>query len=420
MKSGRQSKYGYDSGTSKPESDRLPISNQQLENKPKSILSLLLKSFGVTLFALLLSLLLATPFNASLSGIFSVPERGDFRMTDFYYQLANSRAVRQYDDRIVLIDIGLADREHIAEGLEILSLCEPLAVGLDVNFAYPGDNDSLLMESIAMNPGIVLPLVLEDDGSDKFRIAEKPYFYDSIPGVHYGAVNLPAEKEGALIREFTVDYPLADEAVKVRGKDTSNSIPSFAMAIAGGVDSVAVKECYNRNKQHQFIDYVSREFKIIPIDEIADRAEELTEKYVIVGAMNESGDMHATPIHSYMSGMLIHAYSLSTILDGKFIRTMPRWIDFAIAIILCTVIIFIANRFTGKAKGFTIRVLQFIFLFAVVWIGYSLFLDNYLICNFSHSILMLAFGLFALDIWNGADWLISSGIKRFKTLNKND
>ena len=163
-----------------------------------------------------------------MSGIFSTPERGDFRMTDLYTQMADARPVRQLDDRIVIVDIGLAGREQIAEGLQTLSICEPKAIGMDINFLQPGENDSTLIEAISATAGLVVPLGIEQKGDGTFEVADKPFFYGAMPSLTYGVINLPAERENASIREYAVDFPTPD-----------GQLPSFAMAIAGIADPEA-------------------------------------------------------------------------------------------------------------------------------------------------------------------------------------
>lgn len=134
-----------------------------------NILNLLLKTTGITLLALLLSMALEAPFSSSASAIFSNPEKNDFTLTDVYAQIADGRPVRKMEDRIAIVDIGLGGREEIADALELLQLCGVKAVGVDVNFEEPHEDDSRLLGAIASLPDIVLPLGVEPAG-DKFRI----------------------------------------------------------------------------------------------------------------------------------------------------------------------------------------------------------------------------------------------------------
>lgn len=356
------------------------------------------RAAGVTLLALLLSFVLSSPMTASLSGLFSNPERQDFRTTDLYAQTADSRPVRQWEDRIVVVDIGHAGREEIAECLEILSLCEPKAVGLDVNFAHPTEDDSFLLNAVANTPNLVLPLGLDQTADSKFKITDRPFFFDSISGPDYGAVNFPAESRKASIREYATRFVT----------ESGDTVPSFVMALARIGDPHKAQIILDRGSEHEVIDYPSREFRMIDIADVADNAEKLTGRYVIIGALSEASDMHATPINSYMSGMVIHAYSLASLLDGSRFSEMPEWIDILLASVSCFLIIYFALTLQGKLRGVTLRFIQVAILIATVMFGYFVYIDKYLICNFSHTVIMMAFSLFALDVWNGIEWLVSS------------
>jgi len=342
---------------------------------------------------------LSSPLTASLSSFFSLPERGDFRITDIYAQVADSRPVRKLDDRIVLLDIGYAGRDEIIDCLQTLSICEPKVVGIDINFAYPGDNDSLLIQAIKDLPSAILPLGVESVTDQTFSLSDQPFFFESAENLRYGIVNLPAEKEHASIREYAVNYKM----------DTGGTIPSFAAAMAEEGDSDAASELMKRKNPRETIDYASREFLRMSMDDLTENPEKIAGRYVIVGATNEASDMHSTPVNSYMSGMEIHAYSLSSLLDRSWFIEMPAWADNVLAFILCFIIIFTALTFTGKLRGLILRLLQIAFLIATVWTGYVAYIDHDVICNFSHTVLMLTFGLLALDVWNGAEALVLAG-----------
>ncbi len=364
------------------------------------------KALCVSLLAYMLSCVLSSPLTASLSSFFSLPERGDFRITDIYAQVADSRPVRKLDDRIVLLDIGYGGREEIIDCFQILSICEPKVVGIDINFAYPGDNDSLLIQAINELPSAILPLGVESVTDHTFSLSDKPFFYESEKNFRYGIVNLPAEKEHASIREYAVNYRM----------DTGRSIQSFAVAMAVEGAPDAVSELLKRGNPREPIDYASREFLRMSMDDLMENPEKVAGRYVIVGADNEASDMHSTPINSYMSGMEIHAYSLSSLLDRSWFMEMPAWVDNVLAFILCFIVIFTALTFSGKLRGLILRILQIAFLIATVWAGYVAYIDHAVICNFSHTLLMLAFGLLALDVWNGAEALVLMAVSYYKKL----
>lgn len=355
------------------------------------------KAAGVTALGFIFSLILTTPFSASVSGIFSTPERGDFRMTDLYTQVADARPVRQLDDRIVIVDVGLAGREQIAEGLQTLSICEPKAIGMDINFLQPGENDSTLIEAISTTAGLVVPLGIEQKGDGTFEVADKPFFYDAMPSLTYGVINLPAERENASIREYAVDFPTP-----------GGRLPSFAMAIAGIADPEAAADTRRRGNPRETIDYASRQFSTIAIDEIADNVELVNGRIVLLGALTDAADMHSTPVNSYVSGLMIHAYSLSSVLDRKWLFVIPAWVDYVTAALCCFVFILFAVLCPPRHKwrGMTLRIFQILVLTFAVVFGYMQYIDRALIFNFTHTLLMMAFGLFALDLWNGVEWAV--------------
>lgn len=365
----------------------------------------LLKALCITLLALGLSMCLAAPFSASVSSMFSSPEKTDFVMSDLFASVADHRPVRYLDDRIVLVDIAQAGRGEMAEALEILSFCQPAAVGLDVHFAAPKDpeTDARLIEAISHLPMLVLPLGLSDtenDSSGEYAVTDKPFFHDSLPDLTYAAANLAANHERATIRKFPVKFRTAH-----------GDIPSFSTAIAALGAPVTAERLLDHQAGGVFnnlenIDFPSREFNIIPIDELADHAEGLNGKFVLIGALSDAFDMHATPVNSYMSGLMIHAYSLATILDGNWYTQISDWADYALAFTMCFLLVWLCVSVGSKIKSLMLRLLQVLALYAAVRIGYALYVDNHVIFNFSHTFLMLTFGLFAVDIWNGTDGLI--------------
>ena len=363
-----------------------------------------LKSALITFMACLLAYLIVAPLSESLfAKLFSGAETSDFNMSDMFIQFADSRPVRHLDDRIVLVDIGYAGRGEIAEALDVIAIAEPKVVGLDVNFPEPkGEADTELLSSIMSQKKIVLPLVMEDKNKT-FTIAEKPFFYDSLGNsVKYGAVNLPAKSATANIREFEVEY---SQGAKME------PIPSFVVEMVRLGDPEAYTELKKRGNERETIDYASKEFTVIPIDRILDRADELTGKYVLVGSMGDAYDMHSTPLNSYQSGLMIHASALSTILDGKWFVYLPDIIDYITAAVLCFLLVFASEMILGKGKDLALRLLQLFILILIVWIGYNLFIDHHTIIDLSYTFFVVGIGLFVEELCDGVEelwrWLIA-------------
>lgn len=384
------------------------------------VVRLVLKALGITFLAFLLSKCLIAPFSASTSAIFSSTEKSDFVLTDLFAQVADNRPVREYDDRIVVVDIKDAGRESIAETLETLSLCGPKAVGLDVNFADARDDDSRLLAALAMHPGILLPLGVDvaeaptgtqtggTAGAEeiRFSIGEAPFFYGQLPGVVYGIVNYPTKNAKATIREVPVTFLM----------EKGERLPSFVEAMAQKVAPQAVAKALKTGNSREYISFHSREFMAIPYEEIADRAEELTGKVVLVGSCTDASDLHPTPVGE-MPGIMIHAHALSTMIDGTWLKPMPEYLDGIVAAVICFLIVLAAIGIKSGIRGMLIRFMQLILAYLAVRIGYGLYVDHNIVCNLSSTLLMIAFGLFAVDIWNGGAALcgmIGKRIKRFR------
>lgn len=362
--------------------------------------SAMLKAMGITALAFMLSWLLVKPLSFSITSLFSSPEKDEFTIGDFYANVANRRPVRSLEDRMVIVDIGQMQRPEIARVLDIISTCGARAVGVDVMFAVPMEGDSTLIAAIAANSGsIVMPVKLRDksdsDG-ERFEPELEPFFAGEVDGVRYGAVNLPAKVKGGTIREFATTFPM----------EGGGEMPSFAAAVVEMAYPEEAAGLHRRGNRLETIDYPSREYTVIPGAELIDRTEELIDKIVLVGALNDVDDMHAAPIDSYLSGVYIHAASIATILSGRYYSATPRVADWLLACCLCYIVALIGLLVDYRVKGLVNRTLQLVLVYVVVQIGYLLYINELIVINFTYALMMLTFGLFASDIWIGTHGLI--------------
>lgn len=354
----------------------------------------------VTALAFCLSALIVQPLSFSAMSVFSAPEKNDFSVTDLYAQVADRRPVSMLDPDVVLVDIGAANRAEIAEALHVIAMNAPVAVGVDVVFSDEREGDEALLQALADLPGAVLPVSLAEDsvspGPGKtFRISDASYFMDSGLPLNYAAANLPGLFEGATIREFATGFTLSD----------GRRIDSFPVAVAAAAAPDAVKEMRDRNRPVEVIDYPSRKYVTIDIADLAGRGRELAGKVVLVGAKSDAGDMHSTPIHSFMSGLSIHAAAVSTVLDGSYYDTLGKFPDWLPACVLCFFILLLREFADTALRGMVVRILQLLIVYFAVRVGYSLYVDHHVIFDFSYTMLMMMFGLFAADIWAGLRYL---------------
>ncbi len=322
----------------------------------------------------------------------------DFTINDFYNKVADSRNVSVLDRDVVIIDIANADRDMIADVMETVALCGPRAVGMDILFAEPKENDSRLITALDQCPNLVMAVsVLPDSTGSNFTVDDKTYFTDSLRFATIAAINFPTQQTNRTVREFRPDYPTAD------GK----GIPSFALALSETNSSSPNPAIFrSRGNEHEMIRYYSRSFRIYTPDEVADHAEELAGRIVLIGAVNDLADLHATPVDAAMSGILIHAHSIATILSGSYFYQLHKYANWAIAFICYMLVNIISLSINISVKGLLLRVLQVVLLYLSIRIGYWLFIDHNIVVNFSYLLLMLTFGLFACDIWIGVTAII--------------
>lgn len=380
--------------------------NSTLSKKPKAFY-VLGRALIATALGFFMSTLLVEPLSMSTSAIFSSPEKRDFQMSDLFAQIADNRPVRSFDDRVVVVNIGNGTREDITDALSVISLCGPKAVGVDINFADHGNNDHQLIESLKALPNLILPLgIKQSEENGKFEIEDKPFFFDEESEFNYGIVNLPLKVNKGTVREYAIEFPT-----------NLGVYLSFSTALAQIADPEAMKKLKERGSKTGITAYHSREYLTLNLDEIEDNAESLFDKIVILGALDESYDMHSTPVKSHVSGVMIHSYALSTVLDGIWFHKIPKMFDYLLAFLVCLGIMIVVYGFKSNFKGIVLRIIQGILVFLAVRIGYSLFVDHSIIFDLSYTVLIIAFGLFAADIWNGLEALWNIGSKKIQSLD---
>lgn len=374
--------------------------NSNKNRQVSSVFRRLLLSCGVTLLAFLFSSILMSPLTASTSALFSVPERNDFTITDFYGLVADSRAVSHLDDNIVIINIDESDRNEIADIIDIASLAGARAICLDVMFDSPREGDEPLLNAISdCRVPLIQPLVMErtDFSTDTFTVAASSFFFhtDVDSSTVYASASMPSKYHKGVIREFQLNFPVRGDA----------DVPSMPLAVARIVDPEAAAQLESRGGNLETVNYHSRRFRVIMPDEMIDNADVLKDRIVMVGVINDHIDQHPTPVSSNMSGVMIHSHSLATILDGSYMDSIPGYINIMIAFVLCMIIVTINISMKSGMRGILLRVLQVLFVWLSVQIGYWLFVSHNLIVDFSYSLLMLTFGLFACDIWIGCSFM---------------
>ena len=165
-----------------------------------------LKALGILVLAFSMSFIIAQPFSLSVATLLSSNDRSDFSVTDYYNTVANSRKKRVLDSDIVIVNIDTLDasrRDDIAQLIEVVNAFGPKAIGLDVVFERPHDDDSQLLAAIEGCDNIVMASELNQmDGTYTFTPRRDSFFRGKFPNKCYGAINIPSKYEKSVVRKF--------------------------------------------------------------------------------------------------------------------------------------------------------------------------------------------------------------------------
>lgn len=142
----------------------MPDPTQAPKGQRNKLLSMCLQTVGIVLLAWILSALILAPFSFSTGSLLSNGQANDFTVNDFYNLVANGRAVRSLDNDVVIVNIDQCGRPEIAALLDILSMQDPKAVGLDVIFPDEREGDEILIDAIARTPNLVMVKKLQQMG----------------------------------------------------------------------------------------------------------------------------------------------------------------------------------------------------------------------------------------------------------------
>lgn len=340
----------------------------------------MLKSFLCDLVIVVLAFALSWFFIYDISSLsyFSPLEKSsDFETSDFYQLVSDSRAVRTLNDDIVVVSVDDLSRGEITDALEMISLCDPAAVGIDVLFGFPQEDDPRLVEVLSGMSNVVVP-----DTS--------AYIYSSCPGLIQGSVYLEADSYRSTVRECITD-----------GTFTSR----LAYLYRAGIEL----------PERMRIEYPGVEFNVIHAAELPDVPELLEGKIVLVGVVNDFSDVHPTPVDDAMPGILIHASAIATMLSPDRVTDFPEWADWLVAIVLCYAFVSSTRILKRYDWGdLVMRVVQIAVLILIIIIGTEMYVARHIDINFSRPLVMIAAGTLAVDVWNGMDGLAGIFMRRIR------
>lgn len=265
----------------------------------------------------------------------------DFDFNDISYAKLGKAGNTPVDKRIVIINIGQADREAISLMIDKAAEMKPKVMGLDVLFDSAKDpyQDSLLSEAFKRNKNLVAArrLVLSGKEGDTVRFAGN-YINTASKYAH---VNFFTD-EMASIRSFE---PFEEDYA-------GHTYNSFSAEIVKEFDAGAFKKLEKKKGHKVIINYTRKVNKYLVINyenllagNVADSA--LEGKIVLFGYINNNRDdiedKKFTPMNEKyygktipdMNGIVVHANIISMALDKNYIIQLPSWAPWLLAIFVC-------------------------------------------------------------------------------------
>lgn len=286
----------------------------------------LLQSLYITLISIGLFAVLA----AILPGIdmFEPVSRAlsEVTITDLHYSSMRD-ATPMENDKILIIDTSASDRSEIADAIEQAATAGAAVIGVDIIFSdRDADREatSKLCRTLSAHKDRIVGAIhlTQWDEETGGYISTVTTATDSLP-LQQGYTNLIDASDNSYIR----NYSAAPQGVT----------PSFPQAMAemyrasfGDTSPTEATDC-------GIIDFTPQDFKTVGAADSAGIATYSEGRMVILGALASDEDYHFTPIGK-LSGAIIQAYSLDTILNDETIQT-PGWVTW----IVCLVTVFIAS-----------------------------------------------------------------------------
>ena len=382
--------------------------------------SLLLQSLCVTILAFMLSYVVVYDIS-SLPALSPLERASDIEMSDIYNEVANRREISHLSKDIVLVGIDGCSRKQIAAVIDAVSWFEPRAIGLDVMFAYPSEDATNLLSAIRGCSNLVLPYNVEYDvETQSFTLGVESFFYPELDAKTVGVVNLAISNTHNVVRQFKPIFEV-DGVV----------VDNFSAAIAHLVDEDKYNTLIKRNNELENIYYPSVDFEKYTAEEIIDKSgfprlefeENIRNRIVLIGALDDLSDMHMVPIAAKMPGMYIHACVLHTILTESYTSSLGTVGEWILAVIFCFVFAWF-NLFIkqdsrwNNVEALGLRFLQVLLLYVLLWIGSKWFISCNQYLDFSFSLVMIGLSALATDVWVGICDVVKMIIQKYKCNEK--
>ena len=310
----------------------------------------------------------------------------DFDSNDMSYSKLGKAKTAPIDGRIVIVNIGNADREGLSMMIDKVGSMRPKVMALDAYFDGPKDprQDSMLSETFRKNKNLIAATRLELKGEEGDTIAMKGVYINTAS--KYAYVNFFGDQL-ATLRSFE---PFVEDYAEKKYK-------SFSAAIVEAYDPEAYEKFEKKGEHAVIINYTRHvdRYLIVNFDDLMTRPNEdslFAGKIVLFGYINTDNpdditDRFFTPMNSRfygksvpdMNGIVVHANIISMALDNNYVKKLPSWASLIIAVLICWLhMSFFVRYYLESHIWFHLvaKIMQVLSAIFFVWLGIYLF-DTY-------------------------------------------
>ena len=360
------------------------------------------------------------------SSVTSLQQDEKFMMSDFYNRLAARRDIKYDSGDIVCIQCESLERDTISQLISLLAdtnVVNPAVVGLDMYFAKKQlpETDARLITSLrSLGDRLVLPISIVNGNDGLFNLQELSFkeLVEQLPLARRAAVNLPGKLFVNIQRTYRPVFPL----------ENGDSVASMAGELLRVIspDDYDYTVSNPKYAQEFNICYPFLDIRHIPDTlflEVARQSnlnEELRELIpdgaaVLVGAFNDMNDIYQIPTGETMSGVMVHAHAVSTMLNHQFINLSSNTINWLIALLFS--LMYVSVMLLASAGRFGPAGTGMIRISAGIMIGLMLILGSYIFVwtsahpyavGFDKAMTMLVLTMFVYAMYGVVEWIIIS------------
>lgn len=260
------------------------------------------------------------------------------------------------DQDIVLVNVG-RNRAEIANQIKTISAMQPKVVAVDILFASEkeADMDLPLIDALASTRTMVLCSKVadwkEDTTKPQYMELRVPHEKFRLQHVTFGHDALIPDEENRELQTIRLFEPGAAY------KDTN--INAFALEIAERYKPGTAKRIKDRGNETEIINYKGNYNKFVMLDiepgmsldaAITQYGSLVRDKIVILTYMGQPfdnptdirGKLYTPATTKYIGKSapdmytgVIHANIVSMLIHDQMIEKMPKWLEFALAVIIC-------------------------------------------------------------------------------------